>query len=222
MKKSTKLFIAIFGIIAGLSLIGGSIFMAYQNSNNLNNTIPNFKGQMNDSNPETNGTTDGMHRGRPNADSSNQNSDTTEDSTSTDTTTSDSTTKPTRPDMNGDSSMQRPSMDNQNINSSMINNQMKPSYGFTTLNIVLIVLGSTLASISVLYLIYSKFGTINAFRSIDNIIIIILVTIIASGIISFGAVTLSNKYLFSNNPTLNNQNMTTPTTSDNTTNTIES
>ena len=85
------------------------------------------------------------------------------------------------------------------------------------LKIIGIVAGSLILSLSLIYLIMSKFGTNNIFTSLDKIIIYILINIILTACLTFGINTLSNKYLVSNNipsmPTENNNTTNNDSTS---------
>ena len=73
----------------------------------------------------------------------------------------------------------------------------------TILQIALICIGALLFSLGIVYLIMSLGGTNNIFVSFDKILIFALINIILTAVITYGTVSLTNKYVFAN--TTNNQ-----------------
>lgn len=200
MKKNSKIILSIVGLISGLSIIGGTLYFAKANENTtgINNNIINTTGNNSTGNrpsmPNRNNSSDNMGE-PPDMNDSTKDSSTTDSSSNNNTNSKSNSTKGERPSM-GDSN-----------NIRQDKGAIKQNIGtISLLNIVLISIGSLIFMVSLVYLIMSSMGNNLVFISKDKILIFVLINIVLSGIMSFGVVTLSNKFLLSNN----NQNMTLP------------
>ena len=192
MKRKSKIIICIIGIILGLSLIGGSLYLAKNNPSNIKGTTNN----------------QGERPSMPNQSNGNgQNNSSTDSSTDN--------TRPTLPSGN-DSKSDKSGKQNMGPNNSQEALSKINFNNIGGLNIWYIVgigLGSLLFSLSLIYLIISKFAVNNIFTSFKNILIFIIINMIIISILTFGIVKLSNKFLFSNTmpqeiPTENNSENT--------------
>ena len=197
MKRNSKILISIVGMILGLSLIGGSLYLAKNNTSSLNNSNNN-------------------QNERPEMPNNSNGNSTNSNSSDNNTTSSSDSTRPSMPSGNesrGDKSGKQNMGPNnsQETPSKMNFNKMG---GLNIWYIVGIGLGSLLFSISLIYLIMSKLAINNIFTSSKNILIFIIINMVITSLLTFGIVKLSNKFLFSNTmpqdiPTENNSENTT-------------
>ena len=211
MSKISKIIISIIGILFGAFIIAGTIYYAYLNNSNLDNAfmnnnelmkMPNKGSEQNDMMPpsnDSNGNVNNGGRQKPNM-NNNENGE-VEDSTNT--KRKDNTENS---DINGEQPPEMPSddnMPNDNGNRNMQdrrqggigkekNNFNKPSISLSTIQIVIISIGTLILTISIMYLIMSGFGSNNIFISKDKILIFVLLNIVVSAILTFGIVLISN------------------------------
>ena len=189
MKRNSKIIICIVGIILGLSLIGGSLYLAKNNTSNIKGTTNN----------------QGERPSMPNQSNGNSSTDSSTDNT-----------RPSMPSGN-DSKSDKSGKKNMGPNNSQnapSNINFNKMGGLSVWYVITIGIGSLMFLASIIYLIMSKFAINNVFTSLNKIIIFSLISAGITIILTFGIVKLSNMYLFSNTmpqdiPTENNSENTT-------------
>ncbi len=189
MKRNSKIIICIVGIILGLSLIGGSLYLAKNNTSNIKGTTNN----------------QGERPSMPNQSNGNSSTDSSTDNT-----------RPSMPSGN-DSKSDKSGKQNMGPNNSQnapFNINFNKMGGLSVWYVITIGIGSLMFLASIIYLIMSKFAINNVFTSLNKIIIFSLISAVITIILTFGIVKLSNMYLFSNTmpqdiPTENNSENTT-------------
>ena len=189
MKRNSKIIICIVGIILGLSLIGGSLYLAKNNTSNIKGTTNN----------------QGERPSMPNQSNGNSSTDSSTDNT-----------RPSMPSGN-DSKSDKSGKQNMGPNNSQnapSNINFNKMGGLSVWYVITIGIGSLMFLVSIIYLIMSKFAINNVFTSLNKIIIFSLISAVITIILTFGIVKLSNMYLFSNTmpqdiPTENNSENTT-------------
>lgn len=205
LNKKNKIIICSIGIVVGLAIILCSIFLI--NSGTKMNGIPSGNTQNSQ---------------QPSMPSGSNSSEPPDNSTTNGSSSSDSRENNQGPTNGSQNSKGPSSSDSKNSQGPMNNSGTASSINNTNSNsnilkIIGIVAGSLILSLSLIYLIMSKFGTNNIFTSLDKIIIYILINIILTACLTFGINTLSNKYLVSNNipsmPTENNNTTNNDSTS---------
>ena len=189
MKRNSKIIICIVGIILGLSLIGGSLYLAKNNTSNIKGTTNN----------------QGERPSMPNQSNGNSSTDSSTDNT-----------RPSMPSGNDSKSDKsgKQNMGPNNSQSAPSNINFNKMGGLSVWYVITIGIGSLMFLVSIIYLIMSKFAINNVFTSLNKIIIFSLISVVITIILTFGIVKLSNMYLFSNTmpqdiPTENNSENTT-------------
>ena len=189
MKRNSKIIICIVGIILGLSLIGGSLYLAKNNTSNIKGTTNN----------------QGERPSMPNQSNGNSSTDSSTDNT-----------RPSMPSGNDSKSdkSRKQNMGPNNSQNAPSNINFNKMGGLSVWYVITIGIGSLMFLASIIYLIMSKFAINNVFTSLNKIIIFSLISAGITIILTFGIVKLSNMYLFSNTmpqdiPTENNSENTT-------------
>ena len=189
MKRNSKIIICIVGIILGLSLIGGSLYLAKNNTSNIKGTTNN----------------QGERPSMPNQSNGNSSTDSSTDNT-----------RPSMPSGNDSKSdkSRKQNMGPNNSQNAPSNINFNKMGGLSVWYVITIGIGSLMFLASIIYLIMSKFAINNVFTSLNKIIIFSLISVVITIILTFGIVKLSNMYLFSNTmpqdiPTENNSENTT-------------
>ena len=189
MKRNSKIIICIIGIILGLSLIGGSLYLAKNNTSNIKGTTNN----------------QGERPSMPNQSNGNSSTDSSTDNT-----------RPSMPSGNDSKSdkSRKQNMGPNNSQNAPSNINFNKMGGLSVWYVITIGIGSLMFLVSIIYLIMSKFAINNVFTSLNKIIIFSLISAGITIILTFGIVKLSNMYLFSNTmpqdiPTENNSENTT-------------
>ena len=189
MKRNLKIIICIVGIILGLSLIGGSLYLAKNNTSNIKGTTNN----------------QGERPSMPNQSNGNSSTDSSTDNT-----------RPSMPSGNDSKSdkSRKQNMGPNNSQNAPSNINFNKMGGLSVWYVITIGIGSLMFLVSIIYLIMSKFAINNVFTSLNKIIIFSLISAGITIILTFGIVKLSNMYLFSNTmpqdiPTENNSENTT-------------
>src|SRR5574344_472289 len=223
MSKKIKLFLPMIGIIISIALAIYTIFCIKSNSNdmNLNNKIGNGRQTSSEMAPPNSNMKNGNNKpGQINSNDNTQNST----NSSSDSTTGQSSDN--LPQMN-DNNMEK---NQRNIPSGKFtpdNMKKENSKKLSTTNICMFVLSSLIFSISLLYLLFSKFGSKLVFISKASGVIYILSSLIATVIISVALSLCSSKLFLKNSdiqnfnrPEINNDTNSnnTSTTTNNTTN----
>ena len=189
MNQKNKIIICSVGIIVGLAIILCSIFLI--NNNPSMNNMSNGNNQSSQPSMPSNNMTP------PDNSTTNQNS-----------SSSDSQTNQ-GPSSNSSQNNQGP------MNSSQAPTNMNNQQNSSLLKTIGIILGSLILSLSIVYLIISKLGSINIFTSLDKIMIYVLINIILTAGLTFGINTLSSKYLVKNDmPSMPTENNNTTTNND--------
>ena len=182
MNRSSKIVISILLMILSLGIVGGTVYFA-KNSNGNPSGSMNMGGNMQSPPSMGDNNNGGTPPDKPGEDNSSSNDNSNSDNSSNDS--------------------ERPEMPSGGMQGGRVDggsNEM-PSMNSTSLSslstgyIVVIAGGLLVFSGSVLYLIFSKAGSVSVIKSTDKFVISLLSTVILTGGLTFGVVYFTNNYL---------------------------
>src|SRR5574344_2171380 len=199
MKRNLKIILSIIGIVLGIGIVGGTIYLAKNNLASTSGVNSTSQSGNRMTPPSDNTNNNNSNMGEPPtkpSDDTNSNSSNSTTNTPSNSTTMTPTSMPNNNSTNSNSNSSTPSMPS--------DMSLVKSVSLTTWYIVAIIVGTLIFSISIIYLIMSMFGGKNIFVSGDKIVIFVLINILVTSILTYGIITYTNNYVLTSSTSNNN------------------